>query len=337
MFISKSKLVIGILIIVILVPLITCFQLLTSPLIAKEQPETSFVFKTGTPVKQLAYALQAQQVLKYPRLLILLSTMTGTSNKLKAGEYDITHQTSTWQLWLQLKRGPVTPYSFTIIEGWTFQNLLDALAKNPDIIHTIKDLTVSDVMKAIDHEGEIPEGRFFPDTYKFSHDTKDIDILLRAYLLMEIKLNQAWLARDPNTPYSCPYKALIAASIIEKEASVPAELPIVAGVIARRLQQNMYLQVDPTVIYGLGTKYSGRLTSKDLQTNTPYNTYLHKNLPPTPICAPGAKAIYAAMQPDNSAFLYYVSKGDGSHEFSSTLEEHNLAVKKYLLDKKEST
>ena len=336
MFISKSKPVLGILVTLMLVlPIITCFHFLTSPLITKDQPETSFIFKTGTPVNQLAYDLQAQQVLKHPRLLILLSTFTGTSNKLKAGKYDITHQTSIWRLWVQLKKGPVNPYSFTIIEGWTFRNLLDALANNPDIIHTINDFTASDIMKAIGHEGEIPEGRFFPDTYRFSHGTKDIDILLRAYLLMEIKLNQAWLARDPNIPYSCPYKALIAASIIEKEASIPTELPIVAGVIARRLQQNMYLQVDPTVIYGLGEKYTGRLTTKDLQTKTPYNTYLHKGLPPTPICAPGAKAIYAAMQPDHSTFLYYVSKGDGSHEFSSTLEEHNLAVKKYLLDKKE--
>jgi len=333
MLTNKIKIIITTFIVIFIFAVITGLHLLNSPLISKEQVEISFTFKAGASVTQLANDLKTQQGLKHTSLLVFLSKITGTSTQLKAGKYVITHQTTLWQLWSQLKKGPINPYSFTIVEGWTFHNLLDALNNNPDIIHTINNFTDSDIMKLIGHEGEIPEGRFFPDTYKFPQDSKDLDILLRAYLLMEIKLNQAWIARDFNIPYSCPYKALIAASVIEKEAYIPSELVVISGVIARRLQQNMYLQLDPTIIYGLGANYSGHLTNKDLQINTPYNTYLHKQLPPTPICSPGEKAIYAAMHPDHSTFLYYVAKGDGSHEFSSTLEEHNFAVKKYQLGK----
>jgi UPF0755 protein len=327
---NKAKIIIAI---IALLLIIGAIYLLTSPIISKEQPETSFIFKSGASVIQLADDLYAQKILKHPRLLVFFSTITGTSKQLKAGKYYINNKTTLWQLWLQLKKGPLTPYSFTIIEGWTFHNLLDALAHNPDIIHTIDGISDHKIMKLIGREGEIPEGRFFPDTYKFSQDTKDIDILLRAYSLMETKLNQAWSMRYSNVPYNCPYKALIVASIIEKESALPTELSIISGVISRRLQQGMYLQLDPTVIYGLGARYSDHLTIKDLQTNTTYNTYLHKGLPSTPISLPGEKAIYAALHPDNSTILYYVSKSDGSHEFSSTLKEHNLAVKKYQLDK----
>jgi len=327
MLIIKNKIVIITAIIALL--LIPIFLVLNAPLISKEQSEISFNFESGTSLTQLANNLYSQQALKYPQVLIFLAHITGTSTQLKAGKYDINHKTTLWQLWLQLKKGPIKPYSLTIVEGWTFLNLVEALNNNSEIIHTINGLSSNEIMQQIGHEGEIPEGRFFPDTYTFSRDTKDTDILLQAYSLMTIKLNKAWAARDPNIPYSCPYKALIAASLIEKESFLPNELSIISGVIIRRLQKNMYLQIDPTVIYGLGSKYTGHLTIKDLQLNTPYNTYMHKYLPPTPICAPGEKAIYAAMHPDSSAFLYYVAKGDGSHEFSSTLEEHNLAVKKY--------
>jgi UPF0755 protein len=331
MFTPKIKIIIFITTIILLI--IAGVSLLNRPLISKDQSGLSFIFKPGTSLTQLANSLHEQRALKYPRLLIFLSNLTGSSTQLKAGEYEINHQTTLWQLWSQLKRGPTTPYSFTIIEGWTFNNLLDSLENNPNIIHTINGLKNDEIMKLIGHEGEMPEGRFFPDTYKFSHNTKDVDILLRAYLLMETKLNQLWPLRNSNVPYNCPYKVLIVASIIEKEASLLTEFPIISGVILRRLQQGMYLQADPTIIYGLGLKYKGRLTNKDLQIDTPYNTYLHKQLPPTPICSPGEKTIYAAMHPDNSTFLYYVAKGDGGHEFSSTLDEHNLAVKKYQLDK----
>lgn len=329
MHLSKLKITI-ILFIVLSINIV--LWLLNSSLLTKQQPETIFTFAPGTSVTKLAYELHNNGVLKHPSLLILLSKVTKTSNHLQAGEYRITHKTTLWQLWLQLKNGRVALYSFTIVEGWTFNKLITALEDNPNIIHTLTNLNNDEIMKLIGHEGEIPEGRFLPETYKFPHNTKDTDILLFAYSLMATKLNQMWETRAANLPYDCPYKALIAASIIEKETSHAQEATIISGVIARRLEKNMYLQMDPTVIYGLGANYKGSLTAKDLTTDTAYNTYVHKSLPPTPVCLPGEISLYAALHPDNSNILYYVAKGDGSHEFSSTLEEHNLAIKKYQLD-----
>lgn len=329
MFTSKIKITVTLFIILIVFPVGATWWLFNTPLISKQQTEITFTFTPGSSVTKLANELHRQGILKHPSLLIFLSNLTKTSKYLQAGEYSINHRTTLWQLWLQLKKGQVVLYSFVIVEGWTFDKLITTLENDPNITHTLIGLNSNEIMKLIGHEGEIPEGRFFPETYKFPRNTKDTDILIMSYLLMEIKLNQAWMARAPEAPYNCPYKALIAASIIEKEASRPEELAIISGVIVRRLQQDMYLQMDPTVIYGLGTKYSGNLTINDLQLDTVYNTYLHKSLPPTPICLPGEKAIYAAMHPDKSNLLYFVAKGDGSHEFSSTLEEHNLAVQKY--------
>lgn len=333
MLTPKIKITITLFLILIVLSAGIVLWLLNTPLISKQQTEVIFTFAPGTSVTKLANELSSQGVLKHPSLLILLSNLTKTSTHLQAGEYRVNHKTTLWQLWSQLKKGQVVLYSFVIVEGWTFDKLITALKNNPNITHTLTELTESEIMKFIGHEGEIPEGRFFPETFKFPHNTKDTDILIMSYLLMEIKLNELWMERAPNTPYNCPYKALIAASIIEKEASRPEELSIISGVIARRLRQDMYLQMDPTIIYGLGAKYNGSLTLNDLQTDSPYNTYLHKSLPPTPICSPSEKAIYAALHPDKSDILYYVAKGDGSHEFSPTLEEHNLAVQKYRLDK----
>ncbi|MCK4609255.1 MAG: endolytic transglycosylase MltG, partial [Gammaproteobacteria bacterium] len=241
--------------------------------------------------------------------------------------------TTPIQLLNKLVSGDVILRSFTIVDGWTFHDMINALEQNPSIVHTLKGLTDPQIMQKIGVPGEIPEGRFYPDTYKFSGGVKDVDILRSAYKLMQSKLNAAWNNRAADAPYSCQYKALIAASIIEKEAAVPSERPIISGVIKRRLKKNMYLQMDPTVIYGLGDSYKGDLTVKDLRRNTPYNTYLHKRLPPTPICIPSIDAFEAALHPQAGKELYFVAKGDGTHEFSATLKEQDAAIRKYQLKK----
>jgi UPF0755 protein len=325
--------------VVIAVALIGCFiwlsiewlHFLNTPLIAQDKQAIEFVVKDGDSVKTFAKELQVRGVIQKPHFFILLTRIRGDDKKIQAGEYRIEPGTTPIRLLHKLVTGEVILYPFTIIEGWTFRKMVSELENDPRIIYTLQELSDSEIMQSIGCPGEIPEGRFFPDTYKFSAGIKDVDILRIAYNFMQSKLSKAWQERDSNLPYDCPYKALIAASIIEKEAALKEERPIISGIIARRLQKNMYLQLDPSVIYGLGNRFTGKLTTKDLKTNTPYNTYLHKGLPPTPICLPDENAIYTALHPAPGTVLYFVAKGDGSHIFSSTLKEHDAAIKKYQL------
>jgi len=325
--------------VVVTVALIGCFiwlsiewlHFLNTPLIASDRPAVDFVIDSGDSVKILVRELQNKGVLQKPHFFILLTRIRREDQKIQVGEYCIEPGITPIRLLHKLVTGEVILYPFTIIEGWTFRKMVSELENNPRIIHTLQELSDSEIMQRIGHPGEIPEGRFFSDTYKFSAGTKDIDILQIAYSLMQSKLSKVWQERDSNAPYDCPYKALIAASIIEKEASLKEERPIISGIIARRLQKNMYLQLDPSVIYGLGNRFTGKLTTKDLKRNTPYNTYLHKGLPPTPICLPSENAIYTTLHPALGTVLYFVAKGDGSHVFSSTLKEHKAAIKKYQL------
>jgi len=308
-------------------------RFLDTPLIATNKPPVDFVLANGTSVKSLAADLHNKGVLEKPHFFSLLVRLRSETRNLQSGEYRIEPGTTPVQLLNKLVRGQVILYPFTIVDGWTFRKITSELANNPRIEHTLQGLTDAEIMQKIGHSGEIPEGRFFPDTYKFSTNTKDIEILHAAYDLMQAKLNEAWANRTQDAPYDCPYKALIGASIIEKEAALSEERPIISGIIARRMQKNMYLQLDPTVIYGLGDKYTGKLTSEDLKKDTPFNTYIHKGLPPTPICMPSEDAIWAALHPKPGDALYFVAKGDGSHEFSATLKKHDAAIKKYQLKK----
>lgn len=247
-----------------------------------------------------------------------------------SGEYLISSGTSPYSIWKQLTSGTGRYYrAFTIIPGWTFKQVREALNNETMLKHVIAPSDSNEgVMIALGDTTHGPEGMFLPETYNYLRGDADLAILKRAYNSMATKLNEAWQGRAAGLPYQTPYQALIAASLIEKEAYLPQEQPKIGGVLINRLRKNMLLQFDPTVIYGMGESYQGKIYKKDLLANTPYNTYVHTGLPPTPIAMPGSTAIMAALHPDVHNFLYFVAKGDGSHEFTANLQDHHAAVQK---------
>ena len=232
------------------------------------------------------------------------------------------------------KRGEVVQYSVTLVEGWNFRQVRAALAKDEKLQQTLTDLSDSQVMERIGHPGIFPEGRFFPDTYRFVRGTSDVDLLKKAYDRLEDVLAKEWAQRSADVPYTQPYQALIMASLVEKETGVPQERGQIAGVFVRRMRLGMLLQTDPTVIYGLGERYTGKLTRAHLKEENPYNTYLVPGLPPTPIAMVGREAIHAALNPTSGNSLYFVARGDGSHVFSDDLESHNNAVREFQLKRR---
>ena len=219
------------------------------------------------------------------------------------------------------------------MEGWNFKQVLAAVSGHEALKHTLKGLTDGEIMARLGHPGEHPEGRFYPDTYKFPRGTTDAAFLERAYQSMSRLLAEEWGKRDPDLPLKTPYEALILASIVEKETGVADERSEIAGVFVRRLRKGMKLQTDPTVIYGMGDNFKGNIRRRDLKQDTPYNTYVHTGLPPTPISMPGSAAIRAVLHPAPGKSLYFVARGDGSHYFSKSLAEHNRAVRKFQLKK----
>ena len=229
--------------------------------------------------------------------------------------------------------GDVISHRFTLVEGWTFRQVLAAIGENETLRHTLEGLPEKEIMRRLEYPGERAEGRFLADTYQFPRDSTDLALLARAYDAMQTFLQAQWRNREPGLPLKDPYEALILASIVEKETAVAAERPQIAGVFVRRLQKGMKLQTDPTVIYGIGEKFDGNIRRRDLTRDTPYNTYTRNGLPPTPICMPGRAAIEAVLHPAPGKTLYFVAKGDGTHYFSATLEEHTRAVRKYQLRK----
>lgn len=304
---------------------------LKSPLIGAKQKPVDFLFTQGMSVKKAAAILKQQDLIKRPFLFTLIIRLKGVERNLQAGEYRIEPGVTTpLQLISKMVNGDTIYHTFTIVEGWTFSQMIAALNGNEYVKHTIQNLNPAEIMNQIGHVGELPEGRFAPDTYLFSGHIKDTSILINAYNLMEKRLQAAWNNRDANLPYHCPYQALIIASLIEKETAVEQEKPIIAGVILRRLINDRLLQIDPTIIYGLGKKYKGKLNKTDYLKDNPYNTYTRKGLPPTPIAIPSNSSIVATLHPTISSALYYVAKGDGTHEFSATMKAQDKAVKKYL-------
>ena len=261
----------------------------------------------------------------------LLARGLGKSREIKAGSYELTAAVNPLQLLDKLTRGDVTQGEVTLIEGWTFRQFRTAMASNPDLRGDSRTLQDAEILKRLGATTEHPEGLFFPDTYLFSKGSSDLDVLGRAYRYMQKKLAAEWEARDPKTPFSTPYEALIMASIVEKETGSAAERDMIAGVLINRLRIGMRLQADPTVIYGMGTAFDGNLRKRDLLADGPYNTYVRAGLPPTPIAMPGLASLRAALHPAQAQALYYVSRGDGSSQFSRSLEEHNQAVGKYQL------
>jgi len=261
----------------------------------------------------------------------VLAWEEGVMTRLQVGEYALGHGLTPTALLDKLERGAVIQHRFTIVEGWSFRELRLALARDTGLEQTLSGLSDEEVMRRIGAPGEHPEGRFLPETYNYTKGVTDADLLRRSHSAMKNALDAAWSRRDPDLPLKSPYEALILASIVEKETGVAAERPQIAGVFARRLGLGMKLQTDPTVIYGLGTAFNGNLTRKHLEDDTPYNTYARFGLPPTPIALPGRAALEAAVQPAEGEALYFVSRGDGSHEFTSNLADHNRAVARWQL------
>ena len=290
-----------------------------------------FLIKPGSNIKSIAQNLTRQKIIEDPWLFILLAKLEGVETSVRAGEFRLEPGQTPDNLLATFTRGNSIQYSFTIIEGWTFRQMLAALWLDPVIEATLEGQSDAEIMQAIGQAGKHPEGLFFPDTYSFPKGTTDVDFLRRAYQVMQQHLEREWGQRDANLPLKSAYEALILASIIEKETGAGYERPLIGGVFIRRLERNMRLQTDPTVIYGMGADFDGDIRFRDLKQDTPYNTYLRAGLTPTPIALPGLDAIRAALHPAETDALYFVSKGDGTHHFSATLEEHNAAVRRYQL------
>jgi UPF0755 protein len=283
----------------------------------------------GTALKEVAAQLQQHGVIEHAFAFSVLGRLTGKAGQIKAGGYLFETATSPWALLRKLTQGETLLGRITIIEGWTFRQMRDALAQHPRLRSDTKDMSDAELLAALGIDAAHPEGLFFPDTYYFDQGSSDRALFLRAHHRMQEVLQKAWHERPPGLPYKSPYEILIMASLIEKETGAPEERPLIAAVFLNRLRLGMRLQTDPTVIYGLGERFDGNLRKADLITDTPYNTYTRAGLPPTPIALPGAASIRAAINPEPSRALYFVSKGDGRHQFSDTLEEHNRAVARY--------
>lgn len=295
-----------------------------------------FAVPDGSSFSRVSRKLVAEEIFVWPHqaeYFTWYARLNGRTGDLRTGEYRIEPRISPRGLLDLLTSGKAVQHSLTVIEGWTFAQMMKALGGNDAIRHTLKNHRPEEVMRAIGHEGEHPEGRFFPDTYLFQRGQTDVEFLRRAYDTMQRILDEEWQKRAENLSVSTPYEALILASIIEKETAVRSERFEIAGVFNRRLKKGMLLQTDPTVIYGMGESYEGDIRFRDLKEDTPYNTYIRAGLTPTPICLPGRDSINAALHPAEGDTLYFVSRGDGSHVFSRTLDEHNAAVRKYQLGK----
>ena len=289
------------------------------------------VIKPKSGLKSIANQLVEQKVLPQALPFVLLGRLLGKEPSLQSGSYTLIKNITPYQLLLSLNHGKATQGSITFIEGKTFNVMRDKLAKNDAVKSTIDDLSDNEVMRLVGNGEPHAEGLFFPDTFYFDRGTADIVILKRSFESMQSKLAKAWASRIKGLPYKDSYDALIMASIIEKETGKASERPMIAGVFINRLRIGMRLQTDPSVIYGMGDHYDGNIRKKDLERDTPYNTYTRGGLPPTPIAMPGAASIEAALHPEQTKALYFVGKGDGSHAFANNLVEHNNNVVKYQL------
>jgi UPF0755 protein len=285
----------------------------------------------GSSLKAIAFQLVDEKILNEPWRFIILAKALDQSKKLRPGNYNLNPNITPYQLLKSFVEGRATEGSITFIEGQDFQSMLEKIKANDSIKKTMKPYDTKAIAAAVGIPYESVEGQFFPDTYYFSRNTSDIEILKRAYKAMQKKLNYEWARRAEEVPYKNSYEALTMASIIEKETGKSIEANLISGVFIHRLSIKMKLQSDPTVIYGIGKKFNGDITKKDLLTDTPYNTYTRHGLPPTPITMPGLISIRAALHPTKTDALYFVGKGDGTHYFSVSLNEHNSAVRKYQI------
>jgi UPF0755 protein len=268
----------------------------------------------------------------------LLARETNTASQLKVGEYALSPELTPRELLQRMREGRTLQYRFTLVEGWNIRQVRAALRNATPLQQKTAQMSDAELMAALGHPGQHPEGRFLPETYVYTRSESDLDVLKRAHAAMEKAVVAAWEGRANGIPLQSAEEALILASIIEKETGIAEERPAIAGVFARRLKIGMPLQTDPTVIYGIGSSYDGNIRRRDLTTDTPYNTYTRKGLTPTPIAMPGVDALKAAVNPADGDTLYFVAVGDGSgrHIFSATLAEHNAAVARYLVTRRET-
>ena len=277
---------------------------------------------------------EAEGLIESALRLELQARWSGAASRIKAGEYALEPGLTPIGLLDLLVAGTVVQHPFTIVEGWTFRELRRRIAESGALVHTLEGLSDEEVMVRLKLEGTHPEGRFFPETYHFPAGATDVQLLRRAFDAMSSYLQSAWARRDEGLPLSSPEEMLVLASIVEKETGVAEERARIAGVFVSRLRRSMRLETDPTVIYGLGSEFDGNLRKTDLRRDTPYNTYVRKGLPPTPIAIPSAAAIDAVMAPLEDGSLYFVATGDGRHVFSTNYEDHRKAVVRYQIRRK---
>ncbi len=297
-----------------------------------ESVAVDYEIKAGESISSLSVDFAQRGWIRHPLYLKFYARQNNLQD-IKLGHYQLMPQQTISEVLQKFVTADVELRKITIIEGWTSAQMLEAIRQHPDIRQTLADKSLQEIMALLGNDQLHPEGQFLPDTYAFARDTTDLEILQTAHKALNDTVQNLWQQRQQNLPINAPYDALILASIVEKETGVAAERPLIAGVFITRLRKNMKLQTDPTVIYGMGDKYKGNIRKKDLLKDTPYNTYVHKGLTPSPISLAGADAILAATQPDEQGYLYFVAKGDGTHYFSRTLQEHNDAVRKYQLKK----
>jgi len=288
-----------------------------------------FTINPGSGVAASAQQMVAAGVPINPTMFVLLARLTGDAARIKAGSYELKPNTSPRGLLTQLVRGEFAQEAITIIEGWTFRQMRQAIGSHNRLKHDTVKLSDQELMGKISTEFKEPEGLFFPDTYLFAKGSSEIEIYRRAHQAMLEHLNAAWEKRNKELPYKTPYEALIMASIVEKETGQKSERNMIAGVFVNRLRTGMLLQTDPTVIYGMGEVFAGQIRKKDLLTDTPYNTYTRSGLPPTPIALPGLQSLNAALAPAETPALYFVARGDGTSHFSNNLLDHNRAVNRF--------
>lgn len=298
----------------------------------------SYEITRGDSVIHIAQELKKLGWIEYPRVWSLWARFNGLSNKFRAGEYSLKSGMTPDSILKLFTSGKVILHSLTIVEGTTFADLKAVLLNREDIQHTLGDATDAELMLAMKMPGMHPEGQFFPDTYQFAKNTSDLNILRMAQKRMQDELSTAWENRDVNAMITSPYQLLILASIIEKETANSNERKKIAGVFTERLERGMRLQTDPSIIYGLGEGFDGNLKKMHLLHDGPYNTYTRQGLPPTPISLPGAASLFAAAHPERTGYIYFVATGkpDGTHYFSKTLQEHNVAIRRYLAMTKQS-
>ena len=326
-----AAVMLGLLITTVAVGILQVNRFMSSPVNVSEG-EIEFVIAPGSSFTTVAKRLADQEIIDNATWYRIYARWSGEAGGIHAGEYLIAEGATPKSLFEQFTSGAVRLYSFTIVEGWNHRDLLGALHADEAIAATMSGEDWPALLKKLGAPVAHPEGLFLPETYRFPRGTTDRDLLSQAYDLMQTVLEAEWRERGQSPPVDSPYEALILASIVEKETARADERPRIAGVFSRRLEKRMRLQTDPTVIYGIGANFNGNLTKRDLQTDTPYNTYTRHGLPPTPIAMPGRAAINAVLHPAEGDELYFVATGldDGSHKFSTTKAEHDAAVAEYL-------